>query len=377
MTAPLHKWSFLIILVFFTINKSTGQQLSQITVEGEVRTYNYFVPSAWSPSDQLPLLFVLHGLTQTGSGVMEITNFNELAENENFIACYPSGQNNAWNANMNVSVSSANDLAFIESLVSQFTDEYNIDESRIYLAGFSNGGFMGFKMLCESEICFAGLASVSGSMSDSVFNSCMPTSSTSILQIHGTSDLVVPYGGSPTTGISIDALLSYWQNHNGCGLTTYQNDLPNVDLFDFSTAQEITYTNCPNSELRHVKVVGGGHQWPGIDTWNGGVGTINMDFYSPEYIWDFLRDKTCQSNSVHVVNEWKINIYPNPSFGSIQLSSENKLDNVCIYNLCGGFICSMNLGLEPKTISLDKGVYWIHYTHPISRSLIQKKVIIH
>ncbi len=156
MTAPLHKWSFLIILVFFTINKSTGQQLSQITVEGEVRTYNYFVPSAWSPSDQLPLLFVLHGLTQTGSGVMEITNFNELAENENFIACYPSGQNNAWNANMNISVSSANDLAFIESLVSQFTDEYNIDESRIYLAGFSNGGFMGFKMLCESEICFAG-----------------------------------------------------------------------------------------------------------------------------------------------------------------------------------------------------------------------------
>ena len=40
---------------------------------------------------KIPLLIVLHGLTQTkkGNGIMNITGFNEIAEDNNFVVCYP------------------------------------------------------------------------------------------------------------------------------------------------------------------------------------------------------------------------------------------------------------------------------------------------
>ena len=50
--------------------------------------------------------------------------------------------------------------------------------------------------------------------------------------------------------------------------------------------------------LEHIiKVAGGGHQWPGILTIWGGLGTINMDFYAPQVIWDFLDGKSCDQTS--------------------------------------------------------------------------------
>jgi hypothetical protein len=51
-------------------------------------------------------------------------------------------------------------------------------------------------------------------------------------------------------------------------------------------------------DLKHIKIYGGGHQWPGIATVVGGAGTINMDFYSPQLIWNFLAPKSCSVQSV-------------------------------------------------------------------------------
>ena len=69
--------------------------------------------------------------------------------------------------------------------------------------------------------------------------------------------------------------------------------MPNPNIFDLSYPERYIYQNCNGSELEHIKVIGGGHQWPGIQTLIGGLGTINMDFYSPQVIWDFLNGKSC------------------------------------------------------------------------------------
>ena len=75
-----------------------SQTLQSINHNGVDRVYFYYTPSDYSPNQSLPLLVVLHGLTQTGGGVMDITNFNAIAEQEKFIVVYPSGLSNAWNA---------------------------------------------------------------------------------------------------------------------------------------------------------------------------------------------------------------------------------------------------------------------------------------
>ena len=69
--------------------------------------------------------------------------------------------------------------------------------------------------------------------------------------------------------------------------------MPNPEGFDFSYPEKYIYQNCSGGEIQHIKVIGGGHQWPGIETLFGGLGTINMDFYSPQVIWDFLENKSC------------------------------------------------------------------------------------
>ena len=284
--------SVLFLLIIAFLSAGHAQQMASITHDGTVRVFHYYIPSNLQPNESVPLLIALHGLTQTGSGLMDITQFNAIAESERFIVCYPSGLQNAWNANMNVTVSTADDKGFIEKLVDYFELTYNSNPARRYLCGMSNGGFMSHKMVCESSYCFAAIASVSGVMSDTTYNNCNPQHATPILQIHGTADAIVPYNGGGATGSSVGDMLTKYQQLYGANPTPVITAMPNPNLTDLSYPELHSYVNGA-AAIRHVKIYGGGHQWPGINTMLGGAGTINMDFYSPQFIWDFLSNKSC------------------------------------------------------------------------------------
>ena len=282
-----------IVLIFLLLGTSLKAQInSSINHDGLTRTFVYYVPTSWNSSTNLPLVILLHGLTQTGNGVMDITNFNALAEQHNFIVAYPDGINYAWNANMNVSVSSANDIGFIETLATYFQTTFNTNSAKQYLVGFSNGGFMSHKIACESTMCFAAIATVSGNMSDTTYANCNPHFNPAVLNIHGTADAIVDYNGSSTTGVSALQTLEKWSSFLSCDPNPITSPMSNPNFFDFSSPTLLTYQNCV-SELKHIRVDGGGHQWPGIQTLVGGAGIINMDFYSPQTIWDFLNGKSC------------------------------------------------------------------------------------
>ena len=352
---------YLLIFFLFITCGIKSQVLQSINHNGVDRVYFYYTPSDYSSNQSLPLLVVLHGLTQTGGGVMDITNFNAIAEQEKFIVVYPSGLNNAWNANMNVSVSTADDKGFLELLIGHFEQNFNTNQSKRYLCGFSNGAFMSYKMVCESDLCFAGIATVSGTMSDTVYTNCNPSKTTSILHIHGTSDAVVPYNGGAATGASVDSTLEKWRAFLGCAQTTSTLDLPNSNLFDLSTAQRITYSNCGGQALEHIKVNGGGHQWPGISTWNGGLGTINMDFYSPQVIWDFLAPKSCLNAGLSEENI-TMEIYPNPVDEKLTVKSNLTEGMVVITDFTGKVIIEKVLYLSEKEIDLNilnSGIYFL------------------
>lgn len=359
----------LLFLVFLYFQFSTKSQvLETMNHGGKVRTYTYYKPTTWSSGDQLPLLVVLHGLTQTGGGVMDITQFNQIAESNNFIVCYPNGINNAWNANMNVSISNADDKGFIETLIAYFQQNFNTNPNNQYLCGFSNGAFMSHKLACESNLCFAGIATVSGTMSDTVFSTCNPSNATSILHIHGTADAVVPYNGGPTTGSSVDQILEKWRNYLGCSLNPTSIDLPNTNLFDLSTAQRFTYSNCNGSSLDHIKIIGGGHQWPGINTWNGGVGTINMDFYSPQVIWDFLKTKSCTSSLSPDENNFNnIVVFPNPAVSYIHFKNLTEKVHIEIEDITGKIIISEILNPNNPEVNvgnIENGTYFVNIINP-------------
>lgn len=305
-----------ISLLGFFVHAQTNITLNHNGVDRDVV---YYLPTTYSPGQQLPLLIVLHGLTQSGPGIMAITGFNEIAEQNQFIVCYPSGLNAAWNADMNLTVSTADDKGFIETLAQYFQTNFTTDPLKQYLCGFSNGGFMSHKMACESSMCFAAIATVSGNMSDITYANCNPQFTPAVLHIHGTADGVVPYGGGAGTGVSVDQTMEKWRGFLSCDVTPTVLTMPNTSLIDLSSPQRYTYTNCI-ADLQHIKVNGGGHQWPGIATLVGGVGTINMDFFSPQVIWNFLSGKACPSNGLSSISdESEIAVYPNPTSGVLNI----------------------------------------------------------
>jgi len=286
----LKKLLFLTLLLCFN---SFGQIQDSFFHDGEERTFVYYIPDSWNASSEHPLLIVLHGLTQSGNGIMNITGFNDISETDDFIVCYPDGINASWNADMNSLNSEVDDLGFVEELVNYFELNFNTNPRKRYLSGFSNGGFLSHKIASESDMCIAGIASVSGNMSTTTYENFDPIYPTSVLHIHGTSDAVVPYNGGASTGASVDDVLTLWQNFLSCNTDPQMQAMPNPNFFDLSYPERYTYQNCNGAELEHIKVIGGGHQWPGIETLVGGLGTINMDFYSPQVIWDFLNGKSC------------------------------------------------------------------------------------
>ena len=121
-------------------------------------------------------------------------------------------------------------------------------------------------------------------MTHETFDVCQPQRAISILQIHGTNDVLVPYNGGDGT-MAINDVIDYWREHNSCDSSPAVIDIPDIFTLDFSTVQEITYS-CDNDDtntnamVRHYRVDGGGHDW--IGAWG------NRDVNASELIWEFF-----------------------------------------------------------------------------------------
>ena len=315
--------------LFLLLNLSTLVSLSQtpgsITHDNIERTYTYYIPVS-TISGPMPLVFVLHGTTQSGEAMIDITEFNALADANSFIVVYPDGIDGIWNVGLDAVGSTADDLGFIEALANKFHNEFNADAQRTYSCGFSAGGYLSHKLACESSVCFAAIASVAGTMVPAVQNTCSPSFTTSVLQIHGTADFVVAYGGNAQSGLGVTDLMSFWSDTFGCSETPTVTALDNSNLFDLSTVDLHDYSPCSAStELSLLKVNGGGHMWPGTSVLLSGLGTINQDISATEEIWNFFSGKSCATLSISEDKESSsiINILKNPIENSIQLSGIN------------------------------------------------------
>ena len=245
--------------------------------DGLTRDHITYVPSSYDPGTPVPLVFVMHGFTQSASAIMNATGFNDLAEQEGFIVAYPNGVNNGWNTNSPFpGGSTADDVGYIGALRDTLIAQFSIDTTRIYACGFSAGGYMSHKLGCESPKCFAAIASVSGTINTGAVGACAPQHTPGVLQIHGTTDFIVSYNGSIFSGLGVQAVLDLWTDNLACATP------PTITPFTASVEQQV-YTPCNGgASVVHYKVDGGGHSWPS-----------GAAFNATNIIWDFFQDFSC------------------------------------------------------------------------------------
>jgi polyhydroxybutyrate depolymerase len=139
-----------------------------ITKVGELdREFLIYVPKDLKSEEALPLVFVFHGGNSNAKGVMNLTQFNLVADRENAIVVYPQGFGGNWNDGRINTASQAyledvDDLAFFDRLLAEVSEKHAIDPKRIYLTGISNGGIFSHYVAANRSDKTAAIAAVVG-----------------------------------------------------------------------------------------------------------------------------------------------------------------------------------------------------------------------
>ena len=278
-------------------------QYGNIYVEKYQREYIYFNPFN---EENTPLVFVCHGYTGSAEGIMNYSGFNQLALQYGFAVCYPQGIEDSYgNTFFNVGYDFQNnetvdDVAFLETLINKFSSEGDIDNEKVFCTGMSNGGDFCYLLACEASESFLGVAPVSGMIMEDILESCNPSQTVGILEIHGTNDDITYYDGDyyNTDGWgsypSIPETIEFFADMYNIDLES-SGALPNISTNDGSTISFEKYgedDSCAKVWLYTVN--GGGHDWPGAFG--------NMDINASEEAWLFFQN-LCQE-SVQIVEPY-------------------------------------------------------------------------
>ena len=201
-----------------------------------------------------------HGYGGSAEQQLHYADMRPLADAENFILVYPQGTLLAgdahWNAGLesDANKSDADDFGFVEALLSELSDSYTIDSTRVYACGYSNGAFFTYALACYYSDKIAAIGSVAGTMMEETYNNCEPSHPTAMINIHGTADYAVPYDGGSEGLLSIDAVLAYWIGFNNTSTT------PIVDRG--VPIEQYSYVGGDNdTAVEHYKVIDGAHIW--------------------------------------------------------------------------------------------------------------------
>jgi polyhydroxybutyrate depolymerase len=266
---------------------------------GIAREYLIHVPKSYDSTSAAPLMLNFHGFGGTATDHQEFADMRPLADTNNFILIYPQGSllegYSHWNPVLNTknNKSRADDFGFIEALIEEVSAQYNIDKSRVYACGYSNGGFFAYALACYHSDKIAAIGSVSATMLEETFDLCVPSHPTSIISIHGTSDDYVPYEGGDGL-MPIKEVLKYWIRFN------HTNKLPLKDhvIDDGTKIKLYQYVDGDGkTSIDHYKVIGGGHEW--FD-----VNYRGMDIN--QLIWEFVSKfdiNGLRSEGKHITND--------------------------------------------------------------------------
>ena len=262
--------------------------------------------------DQLkrPLVVALHGCSQNSDNLANITEWNRLAREHNFIVLYPNQKrvNNSsncfnWFELEDISRGSG-ELQSIISMVDYTIDKYNIDTTRVFVYGVSAGAAMGVALLAvyptyfNSGAILAGAPYKAATTKNMAFKAMFSTVNKSpkewgelipkdsvvsypnLVVFHGVKDKIVDIDNSLE-------LIEQWSSIHNMDTTP---DLISNDLLADGVSR-IVYTNNENEEkIVFYKFLHGGHVIP-IDpgsgiTQGGKLGAFSKDlnFFSTYHI---------------------------------------------------------------------------------------------
>ena len=347
------------------LNAAHGQSYLNQTVQydGQTRAYSIYVPAIYDGTQPVPLVFSFHGGGGSIAGNIAINDFSSVADTANFIAVYPQALadpnddgNTLW---IQKDPTTVDDVLFINALIDSIATDYQIDQSRIYACGYSHGGEFTLSLGCRLNSRIAAIGVVARTMQTYTYNNCTLSHPTGIITILGTNDDISNYNGVFWEGtqlyLSAAEMHGFWAEQNNCNTTATVSNVPNVNTADGSTVERYAWsTNAGCTYVEELKVIGGGHDWP------GSFG--NMDISATQEIWQFVSRYSsnglisCLSTSTgdNLHNKLQFQVYPNPAEDMITIENNfSETTDFAIFSPLGNTVLSGQVDADLSTINVS------------------------
>lgn len=261
------------------------------------RSYLVHLPANYDPQKNYPLILALHGIFSTAEDIAQYSNFNQTADEKEFIVCYPQGYKQSWSIGIKVGPApraGIDDIQFFNQLLDSLFNDYSVDTSKVFFTGISNGGFMISSLANQCSHRFSGMALVSSNMLAPIEDYVNDTKPMKVLLIGGTDDPVLAYEGQKFrvkyAFSGFPRALSYWEHRNGYSALPDSSVIDNVPD-DKTTVIHYYDASPPNAnKLELYKIVGGGHPWPGRkrNFRSLFLGKVSHEIKAAEVIADFF-----------------------------------------------------------------------------------------
>ncbi|KAJ5247226.1 hypothetical protein N7468_002209 [Penicillium chermesinum] len=233
-----------------------------ITSGGLQRSYLLAIPPIYHPDFPTPLIVSYHGGTQTAEDQLELDQLTNPEFNERVIVVYPQG------IDVSVPGVTVDDVQFTSDILDQVEKSHNIDKTRIWATGKSDGGGFANILACDATLStrIAAFAPVSGAYyidtspcdADTVKIPCNPgRTHIPIIEFHGGNDTTIAYDGGARKGEclpSIPHFVREWAKRDD--LDSHKNltipIAPDTVLYSFGVT----------GLVQHVYDSVIGHDWP-------------------------------------------------------------------------------------------------------------------
>ena len=215
------------------------------------------------------LIMDVHGLSMSGDMQDANTDLRELGRQRGYIVIQPNANPAPPTSSWTPNVDDAELMAFLQRVAAAF----HVDPDRLHFTGFSQGGFMSWRVVCAYADILASVAPAAGCGNDLTIADCQftedeqPSEPVDILYMHGTDDVLVNYSCAPVRRDAVVEAYGLGPEEvlvAGDGYTWTRHTGPDGTVLEFITHEY----NAANT------LVLGGHCYPGSDDPGGAPGQL-------------------------------------------------------------------------------------------------------
>jgi len=264
-------------------NLAPGDFNCTIASSGGNRTYMVHVPATYTRATDVPLVIDMHGFTSNAGAQRGLSGWLQLSNTKNFIAVWPQGLSNSWNAQGQCcGNSTANDPLFIRDIVASIKLAANITIAKVWATGLSNGGSMSHTMACGSADVFSAVGPVSftlsgGNSTAAIIAACQPSRPVAVFSFHGLADNTVPYNSGVLDAIGAPQTLDAWVQIQRCSTTSVMRQLTSETVCEIHSG----CGGASNQQVALCSVTGGPHVlYPNVT--GAGIASFLYDFFQAQ-----------------------------------------------------------------------------------------------